>query len=124
MNEQENPLLKKSYAFAVSIVKLYEELMAKKRYFRIADQVIKSGTSIGANSEEANGAQTRKDFYSKISIAYKEARETHFWLRLIRDSKIIDINTIKIYLENCEELIRLLGKIRTTTKKHLNEKNL
>ena len=70
---------KKSFAFAVKIIGLYKFLTSTKKEFVISRQILKSGTSIGANIEEASGAQSTKDFLSKISIAYKEARETSYW---------------------------------------------
>ena len=77
---------------------------------------MRSGTSIGANVEEAIGGQTKKDFLSKMSIAYKEARETHYWLRLLRDSNVLDAKQAKSIMEDCEELLKLSGSIIRTKK--------
>jgi four helix bundle protein len=77
---------------------------------------VRSGTSIGANVEEAIGGQSNKDFLSKMSIAYKEARETHYWLRLLRDSDILDAKHADSVIEDCEELLTLSGSIIRTTK--------
>ena len=74
------PLLKKSFDFAVRIMKLHRYLQVSEREYIISKQLVRSGTSIGANAEEANGAISKADFSSKISIAYKEARETSYWL--------------------------------------------
>jgi len=79
-----------SYAFAFRIVKLYRYLYEEKKEFVLSKQIVRSGTSIGANIEEAIGGQSDRNFLSKMSIAYKEARETHYWLRLFRDSDIIE----------------------------------
>ena len=76
----------KSYDFAVKIVNLYRYLSREKREIVLSKQLLRSGTSIGANIEEAIGGQSRKDFYAKLTIAYKEARETHYWIRLLRDT--------------------------------------
>ena len=76
----------KSYAFAVRVVRLYQHLSANKREYVLSRQLLRSGTSIGANVEEGIGGQSRADFVSKLAIAYKEARETAYWLRLLRDT--------------------------------------
>ena len=78
----------KSYSFALQIIRLYKSLL-KQNEFVLSKQLLRSGTSIGANVEEALAGQSRADFLSKMSIASKEARETHYWLRLIRDSETI-----------------------------------
>lgn len=82
----------------------------------MSKQLLKSGTSIGANSEEAIGGQSEKDFLSKISISYKEARETHYWIRLLKDSGYIETNLTTTILNDCEELLKLLGSIQKTMK--------
>jgi four helix bundle protein len=84
INDKENPVREKSYVFALRIIKLYKYLIEEKKEYVLSRQVLKSGTSIGANVEEAIGGQSKKDFLAKISIAYKEARETHYWLRILR----------------------------------------
>ena len=73
---KENILIQKTYPFSVRIVRLYQFLKEEKKEFVLSKQILRSGTSIGANAEEAIGGQSRKDFFSKLSIAYKEARET------------------------------------------------
>ena len=78
----DNMVQAKSYTFALRIVKLYRYFCIEKKEFILSKQIVRSGTSIGANVEEAIGGQPRKDFLSKMGIAYKEARETHYWLRL------------------------------------------
>jgi len=115
----ENPIQTKSYAFALRIVKLYRYLCDDKKEFVLSKQIVRSGTSIGANVEEAIGGQSNKDFLSKMSIAYKEARETHYWLRLLRDSNILDANQAESIIEDCEELLKLSGSIIRTTKSKL-----
>lgn len=114
--KEDNPIQTKSYAFALRIVKLYRYLCDEKKEFVLSKQIVRSGTSIGANVEEAIGGQSNKDFLSKMSIAYKEARETHYWLRLLRDSSILDANQAESILEDCEELLKLSGSIIRTTK--------
>ncbi|MFZ6015433.1 MAG: four helix bundle protein [Patescibacteria group bacterium] len=87
---KENIALDKSYQFALKIIKLYFYLSKEKHEFVISKQVLRSGTAIGANSEEAVAAISKADFINKVQIALKEARETDYWLRLIRDSKLIE----------------------------------
>ena len=83
--KKDNPLVVKSYSFAVRIINSFKFLSKEKNEYVLSKQILKSGTSIGANVEEAIGAQSEKDFLNKLSIAYKEARETHYWLRLLHD---------------------------------------
>src|SRR6266540_4031834 len=97
----------KSYAFALQVIELYKELVSRNEYV-LSKQLLKSGTSIGANVEEASAGQSLADFLSKMSIASKEARETHYWLRLIRDSEILDSRTLKGILAEAEEISKML----------------
>jgi four helix bundle protein len=105
----------KSYAFALQIIELYKLLISNNEYV-LSKQLLKSGTSVGANVEEASAGQSRADFLSKMSIASKEARETHYWLRLIRDSKILDGKTVEGILTEAEEISKMLTAIVKTTK--------
>ncbi|HXB13708.1 MAG TPA: four helix bundle protein [Bacteroidia bacterium] len=112
----ENVVQEKSYAFAIRIVKLYRYLTEKKNEYVLSKQVLRSGTSIGANIEEGIGGQSKKDFYSKLNIAYKEARETKYWLRLLRDTNYLSIKEAEAMLEDCEELLKIIGSIIRTMK--------
>ena len=85
----------------------------------IANQLFRSGTSIGANVEEALGGSSKKDFINKMTISLKEARESNYWLRLIHDSKIIDHADVEILLRDSIELIKILGSIVKTSKSNL-----
>ncbi len=85
----ENAIKEKSYAFAIRIVNVYRYLTKEKQEFVLSKQLLKSGTSIGANVEEGIGGQSERDFYTKLNIAYKEARETHYWLRLLKDTNYL-----------------------------------
>lgn len=87
--KKDNVIQEKSYNFAIRIVKLSQYLIDEKKEFVLSKQVLRSGTSIGANVEEAIGGQSRKDFFAKLTIAYKEARESKYWLRLLRDTNYI-----------------------------------
>ena len=120
-NESGNPALEKSFSFALRIVKLYQHLSEKKKEFVLSKQVLRSGTSIGANLEESRGAQTPSDFQTKISIAYKEARETSYWLRLLFASKYLTERQFVSLHADCEELIRMLGSTQLTMKTKLQK---
>ncbi len=109
----ESIVKQKSYDFALQIIKLCSQLRNEK-HFEISSQLLRSGTSIGANVEEAMAGQSRKDFFAKMSIASKEARETNYWLRLITDTKILDRQQCRKLLEASEELIKILTSIVKT----------
>ena len=113
---KENVVQKKSYAFALRIVKLYRWLCKTKKEFVLAKQILRSGTSIGANVEEAIGGQSEKDFYSKMTIAYKETRETHYWLRLLHDAEFINTNLYQTIIADYKKLLKLIGSITKTMK--------
>ena len=106
----------KSKRFAVRIVKLYQYLRDGKREYVLSKQLLKSGTSIGANIAEANCAFSEKDFLSKMYIAFKECAETEYWLELLRDSDILSEQEYKSIYEDCHELNKLLSAITKTTK--------
>lgn len=84
--KKDNVVQKKSYAFAVKIVKTCTSIMKEDNEYILSKQLIRSGTSIGANIEDAIGGQSRKDFFAKLTISYKEARESHYWIRLLNDT--------------------------------------
>ncbi len=115
---KESVIKTKSFSFALSIIDLYKLLNDKKECV-LSKQILRSGTSISANIEEASAAQTKKDFAYKMSISSKEARETLYWLKLIQYSEIIpDANFDKLY-EDVEELIKILTAIVKTTQANL-----
>ena len=108
----------KSYEFAIRTVYLARDLVEQKREFVLSKQVLRSGTSIGANVEEANQAQSKKDFVHKLSIALKEATETNYWLRLLRDTKLINESLAESLISDCRQLERILtASIRTSKRK-------
>ena len=84
--KKDNIVQQKSYQFAVRIVKTCKYLQQEKKEYILSKQLLRSGTSIGANIEEAIGGQSEKDFFAKLTISYKEARETHYWIRLFGDT--------------------------------------
>jgi len=115
---KESVLKDKSYKFALRIIKLYMYLSKEIKEFVLSKQILRSGTSIGANIEEANQAQSKLDFIHKLSIALKEAAETNYWLRLLRDSKLIEQKLADSFLKDCEELQKMLtSSIKTSKKK-------
>ena len=114
----DNIIQDKSFAFAVRVVKLYDFLIEERKEYAISKQLIRSGTAIGANIEEALGGQSSKDFIAKLSIAYKEARETRFWLRLLHaTNKLTDNEAISI-MNDAEEICKILGSILISSKKN------
>jgi len=107
----------RSFQFALGVIKLVKILRDKREYI-FADQILRSATSIGANVSEAGAGQSKKDFIAKMSIASKEARETRYWLRLIKEGKIIE-NDLEYYLDEIEQLIKILTKIVKTSQINL-----
>jgi four helix bundle protein len=114
--KRETIILEKSYAFGVRIVKLYMHLRKQKVERELLLQLLRAGTSIGANTEEAIGGQSKSDFVHKLSIAYKEARETAYWLRLLNDSGILEEKLAASFLSDIEELKKILASIIKTSK--------
>ena len=121
--KKDNPLKDKSYAFAVRIVKMYKYLCDKKHEYVLSKQVLRSGTSIGANIVEANGAISKDDFSAKMSIAYKEALETKYWLDLLKDSGYLESKGYDELYQGADEISRMLfavlkstGRVRSISK--------
>ena len=116
-----NLIREKTYKFSLQIIALYKQLKDQNEYV-LSKQILRSGTSIGANTEEATAAQSRKDFISKMSIASKEARETNYWLRLIRDSKLFEDVNYDDILKKSDEIIRILTSIVKTSQETVDKK--
>ncbi len=117
---KQNVIQDKTYAFAIKIVIACRKLQDDKKEFVLSKQLLRSGTSIGANVEEAIGGQSRKDFYAKLTIAYKEARETKYWLRLLADTHYLEIEECKTLLNDIEEILRIIGSIQKTIRNDVN----
>ena len=117
-----NPLADKSYQLALQIVNVYKELTNSKKEFILSKQLLRSGTSIGANVTEANGAISNADFSAKISIAYKESLETKYWLSLLKDSGFLSKIEFDKLHSNTDELSKILFSIlkKTRINKKLN----
>ena len=109
-------ILRKSYAFALGIVKVCKELQRDKKEYILSKQLLRAGTSVGANVNEAISAQSKRDFVHKLSIALKEARETGYWLNLLRDSNYLPNNSFDELNKECNEIVKILSSIILTTK--------
>ncbi len=116
--DNDNVILVKSKAFAIKIIKLYKYLCDEKREFVLSKQILKSGTSIGANAREASRGQSKADFYAKLYISLKEAEETAYWLELLYESEYIDKEKFQKLYGDCEEIIRILVSITKNHKKN------
>ena len=117
--ERENVIQSKSYNFSLRRINFYKHLVENKKEYVLSKQVLRSGTSIGANVEEAIGSQSKKDFINKLCIAHKEARETHYWIRLLRDSNYLENKGAQSLLNDCNDILKITGKIISTTKKSI-----
>lgn len=117
-------ITERTFNFAVRVVKLCKFLERQDRVSRtLANQLLRSGTSIGANAEEAQAGQSKADFIAKMSIARKEARETHYWLRLLKESEIVPESQLSEIVQEADEIIRILTAIvKTSQTRSSNEK--
>lgn len=113
---KENILQKKSYEFAVLIVEAYKNGVRVHKEYVLFKQLLRSGTSISANLEEALVEYSRRDFAAKLSISFKEAKETEFWLNLLKDTGYLSEATSSDLLNRCQEIQRILGKTLITIK--------
>lgn len=112
--EKKNVIKEKSFSFALETIKLYRKMQAEREYI-LSRQLLRSGTSIGANVEEAIAGASRRDFIAKLVIAQKEARETCYWLKLIQKSELTTVN-VDQNLSGAEELVRILTAIVKTSQ--------
>lgn len=110
---KDNLILDKTYSFSLAIIKLYKYLIKDKKEYVLSKQLLRSGTSIGANVNEAQAAISKKDFVAKMSISSKEARESKYWLMLLKDSEYIDdsVKEIKYLFTEIESIIKILTSI-------------
>lgn len=114
--KNENIIVDKSKAFALRIIKLYKFLCEEKHEYILSKQVLRSGTSIGANLKEGIRGQSKADFYAKLNIALKEASETEYWLELLHESDYIDDKSFNDIYSDCQEIIKILVSITKTQK--------
>ena len=112
------PLLQKSKQFAIRIIRFYSFLQKEKGEIVISKQILRSGTSIGANARESNNAQSAADFINKLSIALKEADETQYWLELLYESEIIDENIFCSLNNDLKEIIAIITSSIKTAKQN------
>lgn len=114
---KESIIAQKSYFFAVRIVKLHLDLCKREKYiFSLSNQLVRASSSIGANVEEALGGHTRREFSAKMSIAYKEAREAYYWIRLLIECGLIEEKLSSSLKMDINEIIRILAAIVKSTK--------
>jgi len=113
---KENVILNKTFQFAILIVKVYQQLTVEKKEFILSKQLLRSGTSIGANVEESEGAFSRKEFIAKLQIAYKEAKETRYWLKLLYATNYLEKTDFELLLTNTEEILKIIVSILKSSK--------
>jgi four helix bundle protein len=113
---KENVVAVKSYKFAIRIVRIYKYLCDEKKEFTLSKQLLRSGTAIGALLKDAEHAQSRPDFISKVNIALKEANEVSYWLMLLKDTDYLNQKEFESIYSDAKELIKLLAAIVKTTK--------
>ncbi len=112
-----NPIRDRSFEFSLKIISLYQQLQDQREYV-LSKQVLRSGTSIGANVEEAVAAESSRDFIHKMKIAMKESRETHYWLRLLDESSLVKNIDLADPLNECDQLSRMLTSITKTASEN------
>ena len=118
-----NVLVDKSFQFAIRTVKLYKYLCEDKKEFILSKQLLRAGTSIGANINESQDAQSKNDFVSKLSISLKEARESKYWLELLKETDYLTNKEAESILNDLEEVIKLLVSIIKTTKENIKNES-
>ena len=117
--KNKNIILEKSFNFAIRIVKLYKYLMEEKKEFVLSKQILKSGTSIGANINEAQQGQSKKDFLMKMNISLKECTETKYWIELLSATEYINQEQKDSIINDCTEIEKVLTSIVKTTSDSL-----
>lgn len=120
MEQKENIVMKKSYAFALRSIRVFKYLQTKKKEYILSKQLLRSGTAIGALIKEGEHAQSKADFLNKMNIALKEANETTYWLELLRDAEYLSNEESQSVLKDAEEILKLLISIVKSTKQSLN----
>ena len=124
MREKENPALDISFQLAIDIVKKCQQIQDEHKEFNLSNQLIRSATSIGANLEEAIGGQSERDFMSKLSISYKEARETAYWIKLLNALGYLSEVEFESLSERLIRILKILGSSIKTLKAKLKKKSL
>ena len=119
--KKDNIVQEKSFAFAVRVVNLYKYLTTEKKEYVLSKQLLRSGTSVGANVEESIGGQSERDFLSKLSISYKEARESKYWLKLLLATDYLNKEQASSLINDAEEICKILGAIQKTVKSKMKK---
>lgn len=119
MNDYQGPVYEKSFEFALAIVELYKKLVDQQEYV-LSKQLLRSGTSVGANIVEASAAYSKGDFAYRMSVASREAREANWWLMLLKKSQLVTVD-LNNEIESCDELIKLLTSIVKTSQESLKK---
>lgn len=114
--KKDNIVLDKSFRFAVRVIRLYQHLKDTKKEFILSKQMLRSGTSIGANVREGNNAESKADFIHKMGIAQKEADETMYWLELLKETDYLTTNEFDSIHQDANELLKLIRSIIITSK--------
>lgn len=114
--KENNPIVDKSKAFAIRIIRMYQHITAEKKELVLSKQVLRSGTSIGANVREATRAHSKADFIAKMQIALKEAGETEYWIELLQETEYITEKAGESLLADCRELLKMISSIIRTAK--------
>ncbi|MEI6310775.1 MAG: four helix bundle protein [Bacteroidota bacterium] len=117
--KSDNLIQTKSFEFAIDIINLYKYLTKDMKEYVLSKQLLRSGTSIGANVEEAIGAQSKADFMHKLTISYKEARETLYWIKLLSATHYISTIQEEKFIKSIDELCRIIGSIQITLKRNI-----
>jgi len=118
---KQNLIQEKSFQFAIHVVKVYQKIVKDKKEYVISKQMLRAGTSVGANVEEAIGGQSEKDFMAKLTIAYKEARETQYWARLLLGTGYLEEEEGRNLLDESESMKKIISSILLTMKNRLNQ---
>jgi four helix bundle protein len=119
MNDYQGPVYEKSFEFALAIIELYKKLIDQKEYV-LSKQILRSGTSVGANIVEASAAYSKGDFAYRMSVASREARESNWWLLLLKKNQLVAVD-LNDEIESCDELIKLLTSIVKTSQNSLKK---
>ena len=117
---EENPLIAKALDFSVRIVNLYKCMRDERHETVMSKQILRSGTSIGANASEAIAAESTEDFVHKLTISLKEANETKYWILLLHRTQFITDSECDSIMADCQELRKLIGSITNSTKRNMN----
>ena len=121
MKKEKNEIIERTFNYALRIIKLYRELEKDSVGKIIGNQILRSGTGVGANVHEAQGAQSKPDFIAKMSIAHKEAYESDYWIRLIMAAELIPVHKLQNLADETEQIVKMLSSILITSKKRRHQ---